>query len=70
MSKSWVEQFLDESSDQLVCAYCNEFKGETQSCCDRKSWVLFSALPVEQQMLLAQSEWDYYFGTPWPSLEK
>jgi hypothetical protein len=60
--KSWVESFMEESSDLLVCAYCHEFKGEAKSCCDKKSWRLFSALAIEEQMDLARSEWDKAFG--------
>lgn len=60
--KKWLEQYIDETADQLVCTHCYQFKGEAQSCCDDKDWMFFRDLPLKDQMDQAAREWDRAFG--------
>lgn len=54
----WLERFLDETADQLVCTHCESLKGEATQCCDDKSWKFFKDLPLEKQMEIAKQEWE------------
>lgn len=60
--KRWIEEYIDESADLLVCRNCLQFKGEAQSCCDDKDWMFFSDLSLADQMNQAKHEWDRAFG--------
>lgn len=60
--KKWLEQYLDETADELVCTYCNEVKGDALACCDEKSWMFFRDLDIKTQMDIAHREWDRAFG--------
>lgn len=56
--KKWLEQYLDETADQLVCTYCHDVKGDALACCDDKSWMFFRDLTLKEQMDIAHKEWE------------
>lgn len=60
--KKWLEHYIDETADQLVCRHCYTLKGEAQSCCDDKDWMFFKDLPLVEQMDQANREWQTYHG--------
>lgn len=60
--KTWLEQFIEENADQLVCTYCHEIKGDALGCCDDKSWAFFRDLTLKEQMDVAHKEWNVHHG--------
>lgn len=60
--KRWLEEYIDQTADQLVCSHCYALKGDAQSCCDDKDWMFFKDLPLVDQMNAAKDEWDRAFG--------
>lgn len=60
--KRWLEEYIDNTADQLVCSHCFQLKGDAQSCCDDKDWMFFRDLPLVDQMNQAAREWDRAFG--------
>lgn len=60
--KRWLEEYIDNTADVLVCRHCYQIKGLAHSCCDDKDWMFFSQLPLMDQMNAAKREWDRAFG--------
>lgn len=56
--KTWLEQYIEHTADELVCTYCHEVRGDALACCDERSWSFFRDLPVEEQNAIAKKEWE------------
>jgi sulfur relay (sulfurtransferase) complex TusBCD TusD component (DsrE family) len=58
MSKTWIEQYLEETADVEICPYCMNDRGGKMSCCGEVHFMKFSELHISEQLEIAKQEWE------------